>query len=304
MSAEHQQTEAATLPPSVDYFGKVADSYERSTGSITRAIAREILQLESLQDLFAAPHEAVVLDNACGTGIVTEEIITQCRQRSGNSSTGSGSTVPTIHAVDAAEKMVAVASAKLSSLGVAGRCTAAVMPGERLAFADGTFSHSITNMGLMFYTDAAAGAREIYRTLRPGGVAVVTTWARLGQVEDIVNPAQRRVRPDAPLNKLPIEPRWFDSAQVEACLRNDGGFAQVRVELREAHYTAPSREALGEQLLELFGAFFQAWPEDEMTAFRQAVRDLTATVAVPCMQVDGSSGFGVPVVAIVAICEK
>ncbi len=301
MSAEHQQTKAG-LPTSVEFFAKVAEAYEHSTGGSTRAVAREILQLDSFRGLFAAPQDAVVLDNACGTAIVAEEIIARCRQSPGGGD-GDGA-VPTIHAVDPVERMIDISSAKFSALGVTERCAAAVMPGEKLAFADGTFSHSVTNMGILFYTDAEAGAREIYRTLKPGGVAVVTTWARLGYVHDIVNPAQQRARPDAELVRMPIEPRWFDPAQVEECLRGDGGFTKVKVELREVHYVAPTSDVLSDQLLELFGGVFRAWPDDEKAIFRHAVRELTGKVAVPCTQLDGSSGFGVPLTAILAICEK
>ncbi|KAH8711543.1 Ubiquinone/menaquinone biosynthesis C-methyltransferase UbiE [Beauveria bassiana] len=269
MSAEPQETKAAP-PAGAQLFDNIAQSYEHSTGGSTRAIARQILELESLRNLFDAPHDAVVLDNACGTGIVAEEIINRCRRQSSGGVGGVGGVVPEIRAADPVEKMVAACAAKFSSLGVTDRCSAAVMPGERLTFADGTFSHSITNMGLMFYTDAAVGARELHRTLRPGGVAVVTTWAQLGQVDDILYPAQQRARPGAELIKMPIEPRWFDPAQ----------------------------------LLELFGMFSKTWTEEEKASFGQAVRSLTPTVTVPCTQVDGSSGYGVPVTAIVVICTK
>ncbi|KAM3431588.1 hypothetical protein MY4824_007009 [Beauveria thailandica] len=306
MSAEPQETKAPSAA-GTQLFDNIAPTYEQATGSSTRAIARQILKLQVFQNLFDAPQDAVVLDNACGTGIVAEEIITRCRRQQspdGGGGGGGGGAVPEIRAADPVDKMVAACAAKFSSLGVTDRCSAAVMPGEKLTFADGTFSHSITNMGLLFYTDAAAGARELHRTLRPGGVAVVTTWARLGQVDDILYPAQRRARPGAELMKLPLEPRWFDPAQVEACLRDDGGFADVKIELRNAYYAASTTDALADQVLELSGMISKTWTEEEKASFGQAVRELTPNVTVPCTQVDGSNGYGVPVTAIVAICTK
>ncbi|KAK4041085.1 hypothetical protein C8A01DRAFT_34930 [Parachaetomium inaequale] len=86
--------------------------------------------------------------------------------------------------------------------------TCHVLPGEHLAaFADDTFTHRITNLGIHFYADSLAGAREIHRTLRgPGGVAVVTSWTDLGYLEPVVKAAQLVVRRDERPYQLPLSP--------------------------------------------------------------------------------------------------
>jgi SAM-dependent methyltransferase len=52
-------------------------------------------------------------------------------------------------------------------------------PAEELKFRDTTFTHSITNCVIARLKDdgAAQVCKEIHRTLKPGGVAVVSIWA-------------------------------------------------------------------------------------------------------------------------------
>src|SRR5690606_8037008 len=129
----------------------------------------KLLDLPQLSTL-SSP-DAHLLDNACGPGIVTEEIAKRCATK--------GAAFPTVSAVDAAQKMVDLGRKRFEGTEHAAKVTFQQMPGEELDFPDGTFSHSVTNLGILFFADGDAGAREIYRTLKPGGVAVVTSWAGL-----------------------------------------------------------------------------------------------------------------------------
>ncbi|KAJ4168552.1 hypothetical protein NW754_010470 [Fusarium falciforme] len=54
--------------------------------------------------------------------------------------------------------MADISRKKLDALGVSATSSAAVMPGEKLEFQDETFTHSITNLGILFFTDGDAGA--------------------------------------------------------------------------------------------------------------------------------------------------
>jgi SAM-dependent methyltransferase len=54
--------------------------------------------------------------------------------------------------------------------------------GMALPYADTTFDAGFSMFGLMFFPDRAAGFRELLRVLRPGGRAVVSSWAPLDQV--------------------------------------------------------------------------------------------------------------------------
>lgn len=125
------------------------------------------------------------------------------------------------------------------------------MPGEKLDFPDACFTHSITNLGLLFFGDAGAGAREIWRTLRPGGTALVTCWKCLGY-DAVIWEAQRAVRPDAQVFRVPIPKRWFEAGWLEETLR-EGGFVDVEVSEKVVYYAAGSVEGLMESVWALVG---------------------------------------------------
>ncbi|KAF2186088.1 S-adenosyl-L-methionine-dependent methyltransferase, partial [Zopfia rhizophila CBS 207.26] len=134
------------------HFEQAADLYDKTTGGSTRDVAIRALDL-----LPAVAPDSIVLDNACGTGVVTSEVLRR---------------EPTarVHAVDFAANMVEMARARFSGKS---NVACAQMAGEALTFADCTFTHSITNFALHLFGDASKGAEHIYRTLKPGGAAVV-----------------------------------------------------------------------------------------------------------------------------------
>ncbi|RKL39894.1 hypothetical protein BFJ72_g6623 [Fusarium proliferatum] len=85
--------------------------------------------------------ESKILDSACDTSIVTDIILkTEIK--------------PEIHAVDVAENMVSIARERSSAHPNA---QTAVMAGKELSFSDNTFTHSITNLGLVYFTDTGDG---------------------------------------------------------------------------------------------------------------------------------------------------
>ncbi|RMJ14387.1 hypothetical protein BHE90_001661 [Fusarium euwallaceae] len=281
-----------SAPTAIGHFDSTAAQYEASTGGSTRELARLLLDIPQLKSIYQP--SAIVLDNACGTGIVAEEIVLRARRTNSNA--------PKLYAVDPAPNMVEISRKKLDALGASETSNTAIMPGEKLEFQDEMFTHSITNLGILFYTDGDAGAKEIYRTLKASGVAVVTSWAVLGYLE-VIHPAQSVVRPDDPPFKLPIPEKWFDSAQVEKCLR-DGGFENVTVSEKLVHYGASSAEGLMDLILNSFKMLWNGWSEEDQNSFRRAVREKIDESSSSYTMNDGSQGVGVPMTAIVAVCQK
>ncbi|KAF2738917.1 S-adenosyl-L-methionine-dependent methyltransferase [Polyplosphaeria fusca] len=115
---------------------------------------------------------SVIHDNACGAGALTSVILTNT------------SPPPPvglhIHATDFNAAFVDGVAAQIHQNGWP--ATAAVMDARKLDFPDATFSHSFTAFAFHCMPGADEAAREIFRTVVPGGVAVVSTWTELPHV--------------------------------------------------------------------------------------------------------------------------
>ncbi len=218
------------VPPSLsarDHFDRISSIYERLIGRPTREISQYLLTLTP-----PLGGDAVVLDNACGPGIVTEEILKLDSQRS------DGRHQIKVYAVDMAPSMIASMKNKCSIKGWT-NVECEVMNAQDLTFADGMFNQIFMNFGIFFLPDAEKGAAQIHRTLKPGGVAVVTSWAKLGFLLNF-HEAQKRIRPDMPLFTVP----WSDDWQSEWKLRHvleAGGFKAQNIEIATKVTTALGR---------------------------------------------------------------
>ncbi len=277
----------------IEHFDKAAEDYENHTGGCTRELAQCMLdRLPELAD--AGAPGTIILDNACGTGVVAEEIIQRHPDGTG-----------TIYAVDAAPNMIDIARRKLNRLneGRNFNITSHTMPSERLEFEDDTFTHSITNFGILFYRDSLAGAKEIHRTLRTGGVAIVTSWTDLGYLEPVVQASQLEIRPNEKPYQLPLAPEWLLATHLQSVLLQ-GGFTNVEVSAVKVHYGAENIEGVVELLAHSFQAVCKDWPEDERIRFRALMTEKTAQVAEEYSMPNGKVGIGIPMMASVAVCRK
>jgi ubiquinone/menaquinone biosynthesis C-methylase UbiE len=98
--------------------------------------------------------------------------------------------------------------------------------GQALPWGDAEFDAAFSMFGLMFFPDRAKGFAELYRVLKPGGVAVVSSWAPFHGIFKSVMAAMREILPDIAFGsgKGPLgDPDEF-AAELTAA-----GFADVRV---------------------------------------------------------------------------
>jgi ubiquinone/menaquinone biosynthesis C-methylase UbiE len=86
-----------------------------------------------------------------------------------------------VEAIDFAPAMIAALNARTEQE-QPGAIVARVGDGTALPYADASFDAGFSMFGLMFFPDRAAGFRELLRVLRPGGRAVISSWAPLDQV--------------------------------------------------------------------------------------------------------------------------
>ena len=103
-----------------------------------------------------------LLETACGTGIVTRRLADRLR--------GRGSIVAT----DLNEAMIA--HGRTEMLAGAGHVEWQPADATRLPFSDRSFDAVVCQFGLMFFPDKAAGIREAFRVLKPGGQYLFNVW--------------------------------------------------------------------------------------------------------------------------------
>jgi ubiquinone/menaquinone biosynthesis C-methylase UbiE len=194
------------------YFDKVAAKYEGEAAAL-KAIASHLLTI--CPPLTA---ESVVLDNACGPGIVTGEILKLPAAQ-----------IPSaLHAADFSPNMIEALRAKSSRDGADGQrwkaVQAQVMDAQNLGgYADDTFTHSFTSFAIFCCPEADKAAAEIYRTLKAAdGVAVVTTWETLGYLAHYQR-AVKAVSPDLPMFEGPLAAEWMTDAKLRRVMEA-GGF--------------------------------------------------------------------------------
>lgn len=141
-----------------NFTGTVPENYDR--------YLRHMLFVPYAKDLaerLAAMPAGSVLEIACGTGAVTQEL----RKRLAPS--------VDITATDLNRDMLSVAVSNMSGAQVA----FAVADAQSLPYADATFDAIVCQFGVMFFSDQALAFREMYRVLKPGGRILFNVWDKL-----------------------------------------------------------------------------------------------------------------------------
>jgi ubiquinone/menaquinone biosynthesis C-methylase UbiE len=113
---------------------------------------------------------SIVHDNGCGDGNVTRVIVSGREKNKYPSK---------IYATDIAGKFLELVTSEAREKGWP--VETALMPAQKLDYPDNTFTHSIMNCVILRLSDSDAikACSEMYRTLKPGGVGVVSGWADL-----------------------------------------------------------------------------------------------------------------------------
>jgi SAM-dependent methyltransferase len=143
-------------------WDRAVDAYARHWHGPLAGVQGELLALAAL-----TPGE-VVLDVACGTGVVSV------------GAAGAVGPAGRVLGVDLAEGMVQAARERAQDLGLR-HARFERMAGEQLTLPDASFDVALCALGLMYMPDPEAALRELHRVLRPGGRAVLAVWGERGR---------------------------------------------------------------------------------------------------------------------------
>lgn len=179
--------------PLPDYFSKFASIYVRQTGQFTLNILADIIA----QDVQTSPNpfgpDSVVHDTAAGPGIGAAAIVARIPKEQLPKHVLVSDNVP---------MMISAARESLTASPLPHVECKELESQDLSSIPDNFFTHSINNFSIFTFVRPADAIRETYRTLRPGGLAVVTCWRRFAPVF-IVHAAQKKIRPDLPLMPTP-----------------------------------------------------------------------------------------------------
>jgi SAM-dependent methyltransferase len=262
------------------FVGKIPEQYERYLAPLFfNPYADDLVARVAVTDGMK------VLEVACGTGIVTRRLVERLGDRG------------TVIATDLNEAMFAHARTRLPRRGDAQYRTA---DGTSLPFESRSFDAVVCQFGLMFFPDKAAGVREAFRVLRPGGVYLLNVWDALDH-----NPVPRITL--ATLQEFfPTDPPTFytvpfvchDGAVLDALLR-DAGFAEIRCERVAKEGESPSAVDAATGLIEgnpVYGEIVQRRPD--------AVAEIKAALAARLARELGDRPLRAPLRALVATARR
>lgn len=223
---------------------------------------------QNLSLISPIPNGSIIHDNACGSGTVSRAILSSPEPPRDIK----------IHATDIDPPFLSAltSSANSNSWPIA----VTNQKAEALDFKDNTFTHSITNIAIFFTSSAGVdGAKEIYRTLQPGGTAVVNCWAHVTWLMP-VKIVHELIRPGKPFPTPVVA--WHDGQHIQKVMR-DAEFEQdkIRIEKSDA-WAVVKREGLrdwAEKSWAYLGGI-AGWFDGDEETWDQAVDKLTELLLV------------------------
>lgn len=255
-------------PQLTELFDRVASTYEENSMDVPASASRRLLALSSAGP-FPTPitTSSVIHDNASGPGVLTTELLKLSEFASASDAAG----VPKIHCTDIHPAMIRVLEAK--GLGEKYGVEGTVMDSQALQFPDNMFTHSFTNLSIFALPDPVKGAKEIYRTLKPGGIALVDSLKRTGWLVPFQN-AAKRVRPQEETWKG-LLPEWEAPGHLQKIMEA-GGFTsdQVQVETFAAPFKMKNFVQKQPEIIAMASkTLTQEYSAEEVKRFNEALKE-------------------------------
>ncbi|ETS74151.1 hypothetical protein PFICI_14017 [Pestalotiopsis fici W106-1] len=207
--------------PLPDYFSKFAGIYVRQTGQSTLNILADVITEHVQTSVLPISADSVVHDTASGPGIGAVALVARLPRNQ----------LPREMLVSDNNAMMVSAAQESLQASALPHVECRELDAQLLqSVPDNHFTHSINNFSIFTFTRPAHAVRETYRTLRPGGLAVITCWRRFAPMF-IVHAAQKKIRPDLPLMPTP-GPEFFEEGVLQQVVE-EGGFAKDNITVVE-----------------------------------------------------------------------
>lgn len=202
-------------------FAQMYTSAEKLTGSYAKLLLEKV-NLDNFPDA----EKLIVLDEACGTGIVSAHLMDILGDK--------GKENLDLTCADFADAMVHFVAKRIESSGWK-NAKAVKADAMDTKLPSSHFTHVFLNFGPMIFPDSNKGLREVHRMLRPGGTLAMSSWERVGWVPDV----RAALATDPEIPEMPIDEklrqlfspdaRWDDAAFIQQLVPSLG-FVNVQTE--------------------------------------------------------------------------
>ncbi len=206
----------------VDPWDRVADGYETSARPVFAEFADAAMHIANVQ-----PGQSVA-DIACGPGTLTSLLAERGAR---------------VCAIDFSPRMLRILETNLARDDTDG-VSIHHGDGQALPFAEDQFDAAFSLFGLMFFPDRPKGYAEMFRTLRKGGTACVSSWARLSLCPLFDVMAQTMTRLDPSRRPPTYDIGSLENPDVLAAEMRAAGFVDVTVHRAEREFGFSSAEHL------------------------------------------------------------
>ncbi|KAI1384531.1 S-adenosyl-L-methionine-dependent methyltransferase [Hypoxylon trugodes] len=251
------------------HFQQNASAYERNAGATATRLAAAVLSCLPLSSYTSSSH---ILDSAAGPGIVTKLLLSPSPDISVPGLPISPP--PRVTGIDLAPAMIESFMVNKAGLDWT-TAEAYVQDSQDLSrFMDGEFDAVIMNLGIFALKDPVAGAAEMYRVLKPGGYAVVTTW-KVRRAADLLQGVVDAIKPETTFKPMYMEPEWTTKKKVFNIMEA-GGFPNEHIKMSEANpnWVFESEEVIVETLSSPMwtAKIWEEWNSEERGRWDQEIR--------------------------------
>ncbi|PMD46346.1 S-adenosyl-L-methionine-dependent methyltransferase [Hyaloscypha variabilis F] len=253
---------ATTSLGSSSFHSTHSNNYDKMASNSTFSIAKLALS-DPIFASFPITSSSYVLDNACGTGIVTSLIKIEH---------------PNVRVLgaDLAPGMIDTFKAKAQKEEWKNVETKVIDSKKLEGVEDAVFSHVITNFGFTPGTEDKSGpyqvAKEIWRVTGERGVVVVTTWAERN-FTDALEAAALRIRPRETPFSWDLPEEWGRGSWLMKQLEDAGFGNRVTVKRVEGRMEARSLDELVGNLMGAKDMFYKGYSDEEVERLPEVLKE-------------------------------
>lgn len=237
-------------------FGQLIE-HESVQGLLRRRLWREIIEHPEMPRVLN--EGSIVRDNVCGSGDVAEVLMRKARMWNVPR--------PHIYSVDPTDAAIAFVAERARQMGEGDRWH---QQRSDVPFAENFFDVAITIRQEAYYSDCLADMQDVYRTLKPGGIAIFSIAPYLSyrageepwpyQAEHI--PWEEKVR----LAFCYWRPGF---GLLESCVGQAGPWVDIeKLEVRSLALKTRTREQYYREVLQGSTELIQNWPGVQQTLFK------------------------------------